>query len=112
MPGIATTDRRPLPSGGPLVRGGRGPVPSVEPGRGLEPGLLPSGGTIQDAPRVDCLLTTDEVAARLACSPALVRRFGARGVLERVKVGRLTRYRPSDVARIIQTGAPSGSRVA
>src|SRR5215831_6360941 len=48
----------------------------------------------------DRLLALHDVAAQLSCSPALVRRLGARGVLPRVKIGRLTRYRASDEARL------------
>ena len=54
----------------------------------------------------DHLLALPEVATRLACSPALVRRLGARGVLPRVKLGRLVRYRASDVARLVTEGVP------
>jgi excisionase family DNA binding protein len=54
----------------------------------------------------DRLLTVPEVAERLACSRALVRRLGARGVLPRTKLGRLVRFRESDVARIVAEGIP------
>ena len=57
----------------------------------------------------DRLLALHDVAAQLSCSPALVRRLGARGVLPRVKIGRLTRYRASDVARLVAQGVPGGS---
>jgi hypothetical protein len=56
----------------------------------------------------DRLLALHDVAEQLACSPALVRRLGARGVLTRVKIGRLTRYRASDVARLVAEGVPGG----
>ena len=52
----------------------------------------------------DRLLDTHDVAAQLSVSPGLVRRWGARGVLPRVKLGRLTRYRASDVARLVAEG--------
>jgi len=52
----------------------------------------------------DRLLTRPEVAERLACSPALVRRMDARGQLGRIKLGRLVRYRASDVARLVAEG--------
>jgi excisionase family DNA binding protein len=60
----------------------------------------------------DRLLTTQEAAERLACSPGLVRRLGARGVLPRVKLARLVRYRASDVARLVTQGAHSVPRAA
>jgi len=55
----------------------------------------------------DRLLALRDVAAQLACSPGLVRRLGARGVLPRVKLGRLVRYRASDVGRLVAGGVPS-----
>jgi hypothetical protein len=67
---------------------------------------------VPTATEPDRLLNTREAAERLACSPALVRRFGARGVLPRVKLGRLTRYRASDVGRLVTGGARSGSLAA
>jgi len=60
----------------------------------------------------DRLLTLPEVAGRLACSPALVRRLGARGMLPRVKLGRLVRYRASDVARLVAEGVRSAPLAA
>jgi excisionase family DNA binding protein len=54
----------------------------------------------------DRLLALPDVAAQLACSEGLVRRLGARGVLPRVKLGRLVRYRASDVARLVAEGVP------
>jgi hypothetical protein len=54
----------------------------------------------------DRLLALHDVAAQLSISPALVRRYGARGVLTRVKLGRLTRYRASEVARLVTEGVP------
>ena len=53
---------------------------------------------------MDALLTTEDVAQRLACTPAAVRRWRAAGRLRAVKLGRLVRYRPADVARIAQNG--------
>jgi excisionase family DNA binding protein len=60
----------------------------------------------------DRLLRTQEAAERLGCSSGLVRRLGARGVLPRVKVGRLTRYRASDVARLVVQGTRGGPLAA
>jgi excisionase family DNA binding protein len=44
------------------------------------------------------LLTVSEVAQRLRCSPRKVVRLAAEGELQRVKLGRLTRYTPESVA--------------
>jgi hypothetical protein len=41
-----------------------------------------------------------------------VRRLAAAGVLERVKVGRSTRYRESDVQAIVRNGVPPLQRQA
>ena len=60
----------------------------------------------------DHLLALPEVARRLACSPGMVRRLDARGVLPRIKIGRLVRYRASDVARVVTEGVSSSARVA
>jgi len=57
----------------------------------------------------DHLLALPEVARRLACSRGTVRRLDARGVLPRVCVGRLVRYRASDVARLVNEGVPCAS---
>jgi excisionase family DNA binding protein len=54
----------------------------------------------------DHLLALPEVARRLACSPGLVRRLDARGVLPRVRLGRLVRYRARDVTRLVTEGVP------
>ena len=50
------------------------------------------------------LLTTAEVAERLGCSPAAVRKWRAQGRLRAVKLGRLVRFRGEDVARIVAKG--------
>jgi len=60
----------------------------------------------------DHLLPLPEVARRLACSRCTVRRLDARGVLPRVKLGRLVRYRASDVARLVTEGVPGGASQA
>ena len=44
------------------------------------------------------LLTVDEVAQRLRCSPRKVRRLADEGELQRVKLGALARYTPESVA--------------
>jgi len=54
----------------------------------------------------DHLLALPEVAKRLACSPATVRRLGTRGVLRQVRLGRSVRYRSSDVTRLVTEGVP------
>ena len=50
------------------------------------------------------LLTTDEVARLLGCSPAAVRKWKAQGRLRPVKLGSLVRYRGEEVARVAAKG--------
>ena len=52
----------------------------------------------------DRLLALSAVAERLGCSRGLVRRLDAKGVLPRVRLGRLVRYRASDVSRLVTEG--------
>jgi excisionase family DNA binding protein len=56
------------------------------------------------------LLTPEEVAQLLRVTPRTVRRWGAEGTLERIRLGgRLTRYRADDVQRLISNDvAPAG----
>ncbi len=48
------------------------------------------------------LLTVDEVAEALQCSPRAVAAWTASGELASVKLGRLRRYRPEDVEAFIR----------
>ncbi|HET6770673.1 MAG TPA: helix-turn-helix domain-containing protein [Actinomycetota bacterium] len=66
------------------------------------------GGTSRPPPELDAtlesaesLLTPEAVARLLSCSPKSVYAWAARGVLPRVRLGRLVRFRPSDVNRFI-----------
>jgi excisionase family DNA binding protein len=66
------------------------------------------GGTSRPRPKRDSslqgaesLLTPEAVARLLSCSPKSVYAWAARGVLPRVRLGRLVRFRPSDVNRFI-----------
>jgi excisionase family DNA binding protein len=66
------------------------------------------GGTSRPRPELDAglesaesLLTPEAVARLLSCSPKSVYAWAARGVLPRVRLGRLVRFRPSDVNRFI-----------
>ena len=52
------------------------------------------------------LLTVQEAAERLRVSVRFVNQRFATGVLARVKLGRATRVRMSDVAKLMQKGAP------
>jgi excisionase family DNA binding protein len=52
------------------------------------------------------LLTVQETADHLSCSPAAVRKWMAQGRLGSVKVGRLRRIRAADVERIAAEGLP------
>ena len=56
----------------------------------------------------DRLLPLPAVAERLGCSRGLVRRLDAEGVLPRVRLGRLVRYRASDVSRLVTEGWSRG----
>jgi excisionase family DNA binding protein len=61
----------------------------------------------------DGLATLDEAAAYLACTKSALRKWLSQGRLARVKVGRLTRVRWTDLARIGEVGLPApayGSR--
>lgn len=49
----------------------------------------------------ESLLTPEAVARLLSCSPKSVYAWAARGVLPRVRLGRLVRFRASDVNRFI-----------
>ena len=52
--------------------------------------------------RIPELLRPDQVARMLQVTPRTIRRWGAAGVLERVRLGdRLTRYRAEDVAALV-----------
>jgi len=48
------------------------------------------------------LLTVDEVAKALQCSPRAVAEWTASGELVSVKLGHLRRYRPEDVEAFVQ----------
>jgi excisionase family DNA binding protein len=51
------------------------------------------------------LLTVKEASERLACSEAAIRKWIYQRRLPRVKVGRLTRLRQSDLEGLITTGS-------
>ena len=53
------------------------------------------------------LLTVEEAAGLLSCSEAAVRKWISQGRLAKVKVGRLTRLRESDVESLINDGLQS-----
>ena len=57
------------------------------------------GSGLQDGRQ---LMTAGEVADLLGVSSQTVRRLDRRGELPRVQIGRSTRYRPEDVACLIQ----------
>jgi excisionase family DNA binding protein len=55
------------------------------------------------------LVTLDEAAKLLSCTPAALRKWIGQGRLVRVKLGRLTRVRRSDLLAIVRNGlAPCG----
>ena len=55
---------------------------------------------------MDQLVTVEEAAQRLACTPAAIRKWVSQGRLPRVKVGRLTRLRTGDIADVVARGLP------
>lgn len=55
---------------------------------------------------MDQLVTVEEAARALACTPAAVRKWISQKRLPRVKVGRLTRLRARDVAAVVSHGLP------
>jgi excisionase family DNA binding protein len=54
------------------------------------------------------LLSADQVAARLGCKIRLVRKLSAERRIPVVKVGRLTRFKPSDVESYIESNTVRG----
>jgi excisionase family DNA binding protein len=50
------------------------------------------------------LITVEDAAKRLACSPAAIRKWLYQRRLRAVKVGRLTRLRLSDIERVATEG--------
>ncbi len=58
------------------------------------------------------LITVEEAARRLSCSPAAIRKWLYQRRLPAVKVGRLTRLRLEDIERIASIGLDNGSRRA
>ncbi len=56
------------------------------------------------------LLTVDEAAAMLACTPAAIRKWIYQRRVPSVKVGRLTRLRRRDVDKIVEVGLHERTR--
>jgi len=66
----------------------------------------------QIAPDLEATLTLDQVALRWQCSIDTVRREIARGNLRAIRVGRLIRIRPRDLANAERPVTPlAGARV-
>jgi len=62
---------------------------------------------------MDDLLSIKDAAGSLACSEAMLRKWIHQGKLPRVKVGRLTRIRQSDIEAWVRLGLqPIGKEVA
>jgi excisionase family DNA binding protein len=53
---------------------------------------------------MDQLLTVEQAAERLACTPAAIRKWLSQRRLPKVKLGRLTRVRVSDLEEMIKKG--------
>ena len=61
---------------------------------------------------MDGLLSIKDAAGSLACSEAMLRKWIHQGKLPRVKVGRLTRIRQSDIEAWVRVGLqPIGKEV-
>ena len=60
---------------------------------------------VRNATRDDRLLTVDQVAERLSVSIRMVHRLAASGCLAKVKIGRSTRFRLTEVEMLSQKGA-------
>jgi len=56
------------------------------------------------------LMSAKETALMLGCSIAAIRKWAYQGRLNRVKVGRLARFRREEIERIAASGLPSGHR--
>ncbi len=52
------------------------------------------------------LMTVEEAARLLACTPAAIRKWLAQRRLSRVKIGRLTRLRLEEIERVAAEGLP------
>ena len=55
---------------------------------------------------MDQLVTVDDAAQMLSCTKAAIKKWLSEGRLPRVKVGRLTRIRVSDIADVMTHGLP------
>lgn len=58
----------------------------------------------------EALLKPEAVARLLACSPKSVYAWAARGLLPCVRLGRLVRFRPSDVRRFVEANMGDASQ--
>jgi excisionase family DNA binding protein len=58
---------------------------------------------------MDKLLTVKEAAHALTCSPAAIRKWLYQRKLPAVKVGRLTRIRPTDLEAFLAQGPAKGA---
>ena len=58
----------------------------------------------------DRLMKTDEAAAQLAISEAMIRKLARQGQLTRVKIGSAARWRASELDQIIKSAGTGGAR--
>ena len=91
--------------------------PPVSPSARLDTGLaspssrcLDIGLTFKDESKMTQLVTIEQAAELLACTPAAIRKWLYQRRLTPVKIGSLTRLRLADVERIINSGLPESGR--
>jgi len=69
-------------------------------------GVLPEQVARSGGNAAQLLLTIDEAARILACTPAAIRKWLAQRRLSRVKMGRLTRLRREEIELVAVQGLP------
>ncbi len=85
------------------------PTGKVHPGTGSGRPVAQVRGALAEQVIISVkpqLVTIEEAAAILACTPAAIKRWLFERRLRRVKLGRLTRLRLSDVEAIAEKGLP------
>lgn len=57
---------------------------------------------------MDKLVSVKDAATRLSCSEIILRKWLSKGLIPRVKVGRLTRINEQDLDAVVRVGLPAG----